>query len=190
MADIAVEEKVYPWVRAQDILQEGKVRTDFQVIDVRTPAEFGEVHVPGAINIPLADVPSHLAELKAKSEERPIVLMCRTQNRIKLVYDQFQQSEMPHCHLLEGGITAWKAAGHPIVQGQRAISLEGQVRMVAGALIVLGTILGVTVTSWFLLIPAGVGAGLFQAGYTDSCLMGMILAKLPFNRVRSPLNRP
>lgn len=189
MAEIAVEEKVYPWVRAQDIIQEGKVRTDFQVIDVRTPAEFGEVHVPGAINIPLADIPGHLSELRAKSEERPMVLMCRTQNRIKLVYDQFQQAGVNNCHLLEGGITAWKAAGHPIVEGQRAISLEGQVRMVAGALIVLGTILGVAVNPWFLAVPAGVGAGLFHAGYTDSCLMGTILAKLPFNRVKPPLNR-
>lgn len=190
MAETVVEDKVYPWVRAQDILRDGKVRTDFQVIDVRTPAEFGEVHVPGAINVPLADIPSHLSELKAKSEEGPIVLMCRTQNRIKLVYDQLQQSGMSNCHLLEGGITAWKTAGHPIVQGQRAISLEGQVRMVAGALIVLGVILGVAVHPWFLIIPAGVGAGLFHAGYTDSCLMGTILAKLPFNRVNHPLKRP
>jgi len=187
MVESAVEEKVYPWVRAQDILQDGKVRIDFQVIDVRTPAEFGEVHVPGAINVPLADIPSHLSELKVKSEERPIVLMCRTQNRIKLVFDQLQQPH--HFHLLEGGITAWKAAGHPIVQGERAISLEGQVRMVAGALIVLGVILGVAVNPWFLVIPAGVGAGLFHAGYTDSCLMGTILAKLPFNRVKGPLKR-
>jgi rhodanese-related sulfurtransferase len=185
MLESAVEEKVYPWVRAQDIMQDGKVRTDFQVIDVRTPAEFGEMHVPGAINVPLADIPSHFSELKAKSEEQPIVFMCRTQNRIKLVYDQLQQPN--HCHLLEGGMTAWKAAGHPIVQGQRAISLEGQVRMVAGALIVLGTILGVAVNPWFLAVPAGVGAGLFHAGYTDSCLMGTILARLPFNRAQNPL---
>lgn len=184
MMETAVEKQVYPWVRAQDILQDGKVRTDLQVIDVRTPAEFGEVHVPGAINIPLADIPRYLSELKMKSEEKPMVLMCRTQNRVKLVYDQLQQPK--HCHLLEGGITAWKAAGHPVVQGQRAISLEGQVRMVAGALIVFGVILGVAVNPWFLVIPAGVGAGLFHAGYTDSCLMGTILAKLPFNRHKVP----
>lgn len=189
MVESAVEEKVYPWVRAQDILQDGKVRIDFQVIDVRTPAEFGEVHVPGAINVPLADIPSHLSELKAKSEEGPIVLMCRTKNRIKLAYDQLQQSGTSNCHLLEGGITAWKAEGHPIVQGEQAISLEGQVRMVAGALIVLGVILGVAVNPWFLVISAGVGAGLFHAGYTDSCLMGTILAKLPFNRANGPLKR-
>ena len=190
MAEIAVEEKVYPWVRAQDIMQDGKVRTDFQVIDIRTPAEFGEVHVPGAINVPLTDISGHLSELRAKSEERPMVLMCRTQNRIKLVYDQFQRAGMNNCHLLEGGITAWKSAGLPIVQGARAISLEGQVRMVAGALIVVGVILGVAVNPWFLVIPAGAGAGLFHAGYTDSCLMGTILAKLPFNRVNNPLTRP
>ena len=189
MVETTVEEKVYPWVRAQDILQDGKVRMDFQLVDVRTPAEFGEVHVPGALNVPLADVASHLSELKAKSEQGPIVLMCRTKNRIKLAYDQLNQFGVNNCHLLEGGIVAWKVAGHPVVQGERAISLEGQVRMVAGAMIVLGVILGVTVNPWFLAIPAGVGAGLFQAGYTDSCLMGTILAKLPFNRAKGPLMR-
>jgi rhodanese-related sulfurtransferase len=189
MVETAIQEKVYPWVRAQDILQEGNVRTDFQLIDIRTPAEFREVHVPGAINIPLADIPSHLAEIKAKSEETPIVFMCRTQNRAKMVYDQLQPTGISHCHLLEGGISGWKAAGHPVVQGERGISLEGQVRMVAGALIVLGTILGVAVNPWFLVVPAGVGAGLFHAGYTDSCLMGMILAKLPFNRSGSPRSK-
>ena len=89
---------------------------------------------------------------------------------------------MSNCHLLEGGIHAWKAAGHPVVQGRRGISLEGQVRMVAGVLIVIGVILGVAVNPWFLVLPAGVGAGLFHAGYTDSCLMGLALAKLSFNR--------
>ncbi len=184
MAETAVEEKMYPWVRAPDIMQDGKVRTDFQVIDVRTPAEFGEAHVPGAINIPLADVAAQLPVLKAKDEDGPIVLMCRTQNRVKLAYDQLQQPN--RCYLLEGGMTAWKAAGYPVVQGQRAVSLEGQVRMVAGALIVVGIILGVAINPWFLILPAGVGAGLFHAGYTDSCLMGTILAKLPFNRGRGP----
>jgi rhodanese-related sulfurtransferase len=132
MVETAVEEKVYPWVRAQDILQDGNVRTNFQLVDVRTPAEFSEVHVPGALNVPLADVANYLSELKTKSEDGPIVLMCRTKNRIKLAYDQVNQFGISNCHLLEGGITEWKAAGHPVVQGERAISLEGQVRMVGG----------------------------------------------------------
>lgn len=187
MVDTAMEEKVYPWVRAQDLWQEGKIRTDLHLIDVRTPAEFGEVHVPGAINVPLADVSRFLSVIKAKSGDGPIVLMCRTQNRIKLAYDQLKEFGVNDCHLLDGGITAWKTAGYPVVQGQRAISLEGQVRMVAGALIVLGVILGVAINPWFFTIPAGVGAGLFHAGYTDSCLMGTILAKLPFNRAKGPM---
>jgi len=189
MAQTASQETVYPWVRAQDILREGHVRPDVQIIDVRTPAEFGEVHVPGAMNVPLPDVGRHVDELKSQGEQRPIVLMCRTQNRIKLAYDQLTQAGVGNCHLLEGGIHQWKASGHPIVEGQRAISLEGQVRMVAGALIVLGVLLGVAVNSWFLVIPAGVGAGLFHAGYTDSCLMGTILAKLPFNRGGGPVSQ-
>ncbi len=186
----AIEEKVYPWIRSQDVVHEGKIRPDVQFVDVRTPAEFSQAHVPGAINIPLDELPLALSTLNAKSEEGPIVLICRTQNRIKLAYDQLDRFGIGNCHLLEGGMTAWKAAGHPVVQGRRVVSLEGQVRMVAGALIVLGVMLGAGVNPWFLAIPIGVGAGLFHAGYTDSCLMGTILAKLPYNRKGGRGNQP
>lgn len=173
---------VYPWVRDEDILNNGKLREDLCLIDVRTPGEYGEAHVPGSQNIPLADVERHISEIKAKRTDRPIVLICRTQNRIKIAYDQLTKNGITNCHLLEGGITAWTAAGHPVVRGEKAISLERQVRMVAGAMIVVGVSLGVTINPWFLVIPAAAGAGLFHAGLTDSCFMGMLLAVLPFNR--------
>ena len=62
------------------------------------------------------------------------------------------------------------------------ISLQRQVQMVAGSLIVAGTLLGAFVSPWFLLLSGFVGAGLTFAGITNTCGMAMLLAKLPYNQ--------
>jgi phage shock protein E len=49
------------------------------LLDVRTPAEFAEKHLPGAVNIPVQELEQRVAEVGAK--DRPVVLYCRTGNR-------------------------------------------------------------------------------------------------------------
>ena len=84
---------------------------------------------------------------------------------------------------IDGGTLAWVAAGLPVNRGtKKMISLERQVRIVSGLLIVAGTVLAATVSSWFLAIPGVVGAGLTFAGMSNTCGMGMILAKMPWNK--------
>jgi rhodanese-related sulfurtransferase len=153
------------------------------LIDVRTPHEFAEVHIPGARNIPLSDLHTYVEELKGLSQEHPITLMCRTHNRVKIAYEYLTKNGIDNCRILEGGITDWVNDDKPVIRGSKGISLEGQVRAIAGSLIVLGVGLGLSVTSWFLLIPVLVGLGLIHAGLTDSCLMVMLLSKLPMNRM-------
>ncbi len=158
-------------------------------IDVRTPQEFENVHIDGARNIPLPDLHTYIEELKTLSQQRPITLVCRTQNRVKIAYDYLTNNGVTHCEILEGGITAWVEQDKPVIkrEGQQGISLEGQVRAIAGGLIILGVALGFMIHSGFFFLPAIVGAGLVHAGVTDSCLMGMVLSKLPMNRIkRSP----
>ena len=158
---------------------------EFLYIDVRTPQEFEGVHISGARNIPLPDLHTYVDELKTLSQEHPIMLVCRTQNRVKIAYEFLTNKGLTNCEILEGGITTWVDQGKPVVKGQQRISLEGQVRAIAGGLILIGLALGFTVHSGFFLLPAIVGAGLLHAGLTDSCLMGMLLSKLPMNRIRN-----
>ena len=153
-------------------------------VDIRTPQEFEAVHISGARNIPLPDLHQYVDELKTLSQERPIILMCRTQNRVKIAYEYVTNQGLTNCEILEGGITAWVDQGKPVIKGQQGISLEGQVRAIAGGMIVFGVAMGFMVHSGFLLIPAIVGIGLLHAGLTDSCLMGMLLSKLPINRIK------
>ncbi len=169
----------------QPTVQGEYLKSDPLYIDVRTPQEFEGVHIPGARNIPLPDLHLYVDELRALAQQRPIILVCRTQNRVKIARDYLTNNGLKNCEILEGGITAWVDQGKPVITGQQGISLEGQVRAIAGGLILLGVALGFTVHNGFFLLPAMVGAGLLHAGLTDSCLMGMLLSKLPRNRIRN-----
>ena len=79
---------------------------------------------------------------------------------------------------------AWEQAGLPMRRGPKAVSLERQVRIAAGSLVLLGAVLALTVHPWFALLSAFVGAGLVFSGVTDTCGMGMLLARMPWNQVK------
>jgi rhodanese-related sulfurtransferase len=149
---------------------------------VRTPAEFREVHIPGSVNIPLADLGRFAPELKAQAAGKEVILSCRTGRRATAAFEQLLNEGVTECRVLEGGITSWVEAGLPVNRGRQAISIERQVRMVAGALVAAGSTLSALVSPWFMVIPTVVGIGLVVAGITDTCAMGMLLARLPWNR--------
>jgi hypothetical protein len=80
---------------------------------------------------------------------------------------------------------AWERAGLPMVRGARgSISLERQVRIGAGTLVLAGVVMGWLIHPAFFGFSAFVGAGLVFAGVTDWCGMGMLLAKMPWNQRR------
>jgi len=154
-----------------------------ELIDVRTPAEYREVHAEMARLVPLDSLdPAALMSGRGSSAE-PLYMICRSGGRGKMAVDRLRAAGYPNVVNVEGGTQAWEQAGLPVVRGKKTISLERQVRIAAGALVVLGTVLGAFVSPWFL-IPSGfVGAGLVFAGVTDTCGMGMLLARMPWNRV-------
>ncbi len=160
-------------------------KTEPLYVDVRTPHEFETVHIAGSKNFPLPDLSSRFDELKQVSQHRPIILLCRTQNRVKQAYDFLTSHGVTDCTILPGGITDWIKEGKPVIRGKQRLSLEGQVRAIAGGLILLGVGLSLTVHWGFLLLPTLVGLGLLHAGLTDSCLMGMLLSRLPYNRTKT-----
>ncbi|MDH3601877.1 MAG: rhodanese-like domain-containing protein [Candidatus Tectomicrobia bacterium] len=153
---------------------------DVVLVDVREPAEYVEEHIQGAGLIPLSRFdPARIPQAEGKT----VVLYCRTGNRSAQAGQQLLDSgASAACHL-QGGIEAWKAAGYETERTAHApISLQRQVQIVAGLLVLLGTILGVWVSPWFLLLSGFVGAGLTFAGMTNTCGMAMLLAKLPYNQ--------
>jgi rhodanese-related sulfurtransferase len=155
-------------------------RDQFRWIDVRTPGEFASEHIEGSENIPLDQLQTRTAELKASS--KPLIVVCRSGQRADKACQFIETLPEVQAQILEGGITAWQAQKLPLERGQGTISLERQVRIVAGFLAASGALLALFVDPRFALIPAFVGSGLVFAGVTDTCGMAMMLAKLPYNQ--------
>lgn len=155
-----------------------------ELIDVRTPVEFREVHVEFARNVPLdrLDPKAIQAERGAKADQ-PLYVVCRSGARGKQACEKLQAAGLANVVNVDGGTLACEAAGLPVVRGKTAMSLERQVRITAGFLVFTGAVLALTVHVYFAGIPAFVGAGLMFAGITDTCGMAMVLARMPWNQV-------
>ena len=155
------------------------------LLDVRTPVEYRELHVAAARNMPLDKLdPSEVMQARNDSKNEPLYLICRSGSRGRQACEKFLASGFTNVINVEGGTLAWAECGLPVVRSKKAISLERQVRIAAGSLVLLGVLLGWLVHSALAGLAAFVGAGLVFAGITDTCGMGMILARMPWNQVK------
>jgi rhodanese-related sulfurtransferase len=160
------------------------------LLDVRTPAEFAAAHVRQAILKPLETFkPVELASYAADSPDK-VYVICQSGARAQKAVRQLEAAGVTGCVLVEGGISRWLEAGLPVERtGAEVMSLERQVRIVAGALVLLGTVLGAVVHPAILALPAFVGGGLMFAGISDKCGMAMVLARMPWNQIRETNGR-
>lgn len=155
------------------------------LVDVRTPTEFREVHAEPARNVPLDALdPAGLMAERNGDRDEPLYLICRSGSRARQAAEKFRQAGFENVVEVEGGTAAWEEAGLPVKRGQKAVSLERQVRIAAGALVLTGSLLAFFVHPYWWALPAFVGAGLMYAGITDTCGMAMVLAKAPWNQVK------
>lgn len=152
-----------------------------RLVDVRSGSEYGTGHIPGAINIPLEQIEARTEDL-GKGE---VVLICKSGKRAHMAAGLLEPCRAGVA-VLEGGTDAWIKAGFPVVAILKTRwSLERQVRLVAGLIVVAGVALGVLANSWWVYLAGLVGLGLTFAGLTDFCPMGVLLAKMPWNRPRA-----
>ncbi|MFP4634500.1 MAG: rhodanese-like domain-containing protein [Nitriliruptoraceae bacterium] len=152
------------------------------IIDVRTPGEFESIHLPGSKNRPLDQLDEHIEEIRSLAEEeREVVLVCRGGNRAHQAQEQLAEAGLPVMPILEGGLLAWQATDGPVVQDVIRWDLERQVRLVAGSLVLL-SVLASLVFPPAVFVAGFVGAGLMFAAISNTCAMGMLLSKLPYNR--------
>lgn len=170
-------------ISPSDLARLQKERDQLELIDVRTPVEFQELHVAGAVNIPLDRLDPHgfMRDRNGKSE-KPLYVICRSGNRATAV-GQKLAALGGNIYNVEGGTVACQQAGLAMIRGKKGVSLERQVRIAAGALVLLGAVLAWLVHPYFVLLSAFVGAGLVFSGVTDTCGMGLLLARMPWNQV-------
>jgi rhodanese-related sulfurtransferase len=161
-------------------LAEAQRRGAVTLVDVRSPAEFQSLHIAGSYNVPLDQLSEHRAEFRGIGS--PIALVCRSGMRARQAEQSLQATDIPRLHVLDGGVTAWEGAGLPVRRGRQAWSIERQVRAIAGGLVLAGALGSVLLWQPLVYLSMFVGAGLLFAGVTDTCAMGLLLARMPWNR--------
>lgn len=170
-----------------EMLSERKRKGPVELIDVRMPTEFQEMHIPFARCSPLDSL--DVSDFKRKHGAGPVYVVCRSGSRGRQACEKLVSSGIEAINV-EGGTLAWEAAGFPVVRGQKAMSLERQVRIAAGLLVFTGTVLGFFVHPYWIALPAFMGAGLVFSGITDFCGMAILLGRMPWNRCAAALPSP
>lgn len=169
MQNISVSQSFDKRKQSQDIL----------LIDVRTPAEYGSIHANGAVNHPMESLE---LEKIPFFKEQEIHVICQSGGRSMKVSKKLEAAGFTNIVNVEGGTSAWHAAGLPVDEGKKVMSLERQVRIAAGSLVVIGAAVGQFVHPGGFALSAFIGAGLVFAGVTDTCGMGIMMAMMPWNR--------
>ncbi|MFF9505022.1 rhodanese-like domain-containing protein [Streptomyces sp. NPDC014656] len=159
------------------LVQEGEAP---RLLDVRTPGEFRAAHIRGSYNVPLNTLREHRAELLSHLDEE-VVLVCRSGRRAREAEQALAQAGLPNLRVLDGGMVAWETAGAPVERGPERWDMERQVRLVAGSVVLATGLVGIAVPGAHL-VGTAVGAGLTYAALSNSCALGVLLSKLPYNR--------
>lgn len=149
------------------------------LIDVREAGEFARDRIAGAQNYPL----STLTLEQLPRTDKTLVLYCQSSHRSRQAADKLVAAGLKDITHLEGGLSQWQSVGLPLVEDKTApLPMMRQVQIVAGSLVLMGTLFSVFISPWFLLVTGFVGSGLIFAGVTGFCGMAKLLAKLPYNR--------
>jgi len=153
---------------------------NIKFLDVRSALEFSQAHIKDSVNIPIDMLTAKLNELS--NQKQTYIVFCRTGNRSPMAADMLMQSGIHSVKVMDGGMNRWQKEKRPVIKGEGGISLERQVRVIAGSLAFAGIALSWFVHPYCIGISVFVSCGLIYAGLTDNCLMGMLLMKLPYNK--------
>jgi rhodanese-related sulfurtransferase len=149
------------------------------LVDVREYPEFAAGRIREARLIQLGEIERRAEEIK---RDVPVYVICRSGRRSAIAQQKLQALGFEEVYNVRGGMLDWEASGFPIMRDERVPwSLERQVRLVAGVLVFVSVLLSATVTEHFLWVAGFIGAGLAFAAITDTCAMGMLLARMPWN---------
>lgn len=167
-------------ISSSELLDRRLREPDLRLIDVRTGGEFETMHIPGSVNVPLTAIDERAAEIAAI--EGPTILVCQSGARSGAAAETLDRAGKTDLVSLDGGVVAWQAAGGEIATGaQEKWAMDRQVRLAAGSLVLTGILGSIAIpkAKW---LAGGIGTGLVYSALSNTCTMGDMLAKLPYNQ--------
>lgn len=163
-----------------DEINSGALEKGCMILDVRTPAEFSESHICGSKNIELSQFTGNEDFLK---QHKQIFFVCKGGVRAGKACQKIPAEILPKSWILEGGIDSWISHGFDVIRPRTVkFSVMQQVQLVIGTCVALGSILTLTVSKWFAVIPLFFGCGLIFAGLTGICMLLIAISKMPWNK--------
>ncbi len=166
----------------KNLIHSGK---HIDLIDVRTPVEFRALHVTGARNVPLDRLDPNALRTAGGTSSDPVYVVCRSGGRSRQACDKLLAAGVTNVVNVEGGTVACESAGAPVVRGKSAMPLNSQVQVITGVTVVSGAVAALATTNlYWLSLPIMMGAGLVFSGLTNTCGMGTLLARMPWNQVK------
>ncbi len=160
---------------AHELVNQGAV-----LVDIRAADEHARERIAQARHVPMDRLHGGASSFDGASA---VIFHCRSGNRTQLNASALRACVPCDAYVMEGGLDAWKKAGLPVVaDASQPLELQRQVQLAAGALIVLGAVLGATVSPWFHALSGFVGAGLVFAGASGFCGLARVLMHMPWNR--------
>lgn len=150
-----------------------------RLIDVREYPEFAGGHIESSELVPLGTLDK---ASDGWDHSQPLTLVCRTGRRAEQARQTLAARGFTSLDVLAGGVQAWTNSGKPLtVAVNKPWSMERQVRVTAGSLVLLFFGLGLLASKKFFIGTGLVGAGLAYAGLSDSCMMASVLGRMPWN---------
>lgn len=110
-----------------------------------------------------------------------VYILCHSGNRASIAAQKLEEAGYENVAIIKGGISEVAKDDNTVIVRNK-ISVERQVRMIAGGLVLIGSLAGLMVCKVWMLLPLFVGCGLFYAGISNSCAMANLLNKMPWNK--------
>lgn len=175
------------FIPAEQYNQKLKARDNHLVtLDVRTHKEYDSEHIESSIHIPLHQLSMETLRKEmgseALSDASKIYILCQGGIRAQKAEALLREDCPAELYVIEGGLNQLKRCDIALTgSGKTVMSIERQVRIVAGFLVCFGVVMSFLSAADWVYLSGAVGFGLIFAGVTDTCAMAILLAKMPWN---------
>lgn len=109
-----------PGIAAGEVKRRLDAGEDLILLDVRTPAEFGEGHIAGAVNLPVQEIGARLKTIASQltgHQDANVVVVCRSSARAHTAARSLRQAGLKRVLVMGGGMLAWQGRGFPVERG-------------------------------------------------------------------------